>query len=150
MSDFPMGMYQAHHNAYDMQYFKPATAAAFRTHVPVVLNTTTGEIDECAADPALILGLVHSTATMKWLYDNRVPVAMFSPEFLLGLSGVAPVATDVGKEYGITKAASGNWRIDKAKTGATGRVHVVRVDITNEVYICRVLAANIQSDAIAS
>ena len=150
MSDFPMGMYQAHHSAMDMQYFKPAAAATFKTHVPVVLNTGTGEIDVTGADPALILGLVQSTAAMKWLYDNRVPVYRFTTEAIIGLSGVAPVATDVGADYGITKAASGNWRIDKAKTGVSARFHVFRVDITNEIYFCHPLATYIQSDATAS
>ena len=150
MSDFPMGMYQTHHSAYDMQYYKPAAAATFRTHVPVVLDTTTGEINETGADPALILGLVHSTAAMRWLYDDRVPVAVLKPEMILGLSGVTPVATDVGKDYGITKAASGNWRIDKAKTGASARFHVFRVDIQNEIYICHPIATYLQSDAVAS
>jgi hypothetical protein len=151
MADFPMGMYQANHDGYDMQYYKPAAAAAFATHVPVVLNTGTGEIDECGADPALILGLVHSNADMAFLYDNRVPVARFTPQFIIGLaveSGL--VATDVGKDYGITKAASGNWLLDRAKTGASGRFHVVRADVTNQIAICVPIATYIQSDGIAS
>lgn len=149
MSDFPL-IYMKNHNAYDMQYYKPAAAATFKAQVLVVLNTGTGEIDECGVDPALILGIVHSTAAAKFLYDNRVPVAVITSELMVGLSGVGLIATDVGKDYGIAKnGTSGNWQIDRTETVNT-RFHIDEVDIANQIAWGKFLAANLQGDAIAS
>lgn len=148
-TDFPI-TYSANHNGYDMQYFKPAAAATFKAFSLVVLNTGTGEVDECGADPALILGVAYSTAAMKTLYDGRVPVAILTADFEVGLcSATTPIATDVGKDWGIVKLASGNWSLDHADAVNT-RVHCYRVDIAQGIFWCRFLAANLQSDAVVS
>jgi hypothetical protein len=43
---------------------------------------------------------------------------------------IAPVATDVGASFGITKFA-GVWYVDKAKTGASARVVITKTDNLN-------------------
>lgn len=57
---------------------------------------------------------------------------------------VAPVAADVGVQYGISKQTSGPsaeaWWLDKNITGANARVEVVKVDITNQLAHFKFLA----------
>src|SRR5215212_3433138 len=142
-SDFPFTNISTNHDAYDVQYFKPDPAATFAAYVPVVQDTGDQEINEVGADPALILGVAFSTAANKWLYDGRVPVAILTSNFLIGFAVAGTLtAAHVGKTFGITKAASGNWRMDIAKTaGASDRVYCRRVNIDRQIAYATFLAA---------
>jgi len=90
-----------------------------------------GEVDECGANPAAILGVALFDSGALPLVDKMsVAVAKAKSTFILQ-GNAAPVATDEGETYGITKDADGVWHVDKTKTGANARVFVERVFIGN-------------------
>lgn len=141
----------AKHEGYTMRYFTPADAATFVVGDFLVFDPATSRVNECGVDPALILGLATVPAASKWLYNNQVTVAVMTPELLVELGGPTPVDSDLGKDYGLTVDASGNWLLDRAKVlAAAVRVHVVEIDKTNSRFFVHFLAANLQQDAIAS
>jgi hypothetical protein len=149
----------------DTHMKNPAATATFRPYALVVQDVSggagDGKIDECGADPALILGVAMSAAidpNSPYGYVNaatnltKVPVVVLGPRMTVGLcvgSGTL-VATDEEKDYGITKLANGNWSMDRSKTGATARFHVSRVYVDRQIAIGHFLAANLQGDSIAS
>lgn len=127
---------------------------------PVV--ATGGEVNECGADPALILGMANedansgpghepANASQVLQVTNRQyrtsvtiagPSVIFRGELVNGDDvTIAPVLADLEAEYGITNAASG-WAVDKGN--ATDRVHIVDIDIPNKIVYFKVLAANCQ------
>jgi hypothetical protein len=120
--------------------------AAFREGAATVL--VGGELEECGVDPALIMGFALHAAGADPLTD-RCLVAKATDKATFFLEGNrAPLATDVGVEYGISKDADGDWFVDTAKNagvaGAALRVIVEDVDTTRNLYEVRVLAANRQ------
>lgn len=156
-SNFPIQYYTAVENGPMNLYFVPAPAATFKQAALLVQTTGAGTVDECGADPALILGISKATAADKWLYGEfgvgtgRVPVSVLTPAVMIGLcvTGTLALANE-GIDYGVTKNASGNWSCDVSKTGAAARFHVVRADVTNQIAWGYFLATNLQADAIAS
>lgn len=128
--------------------FKPAGAATFKAGALVVYATGSDDIDECGADPALILGIALSDAAAKTIYANgKIPVMVLDPTMVVGLSSATTpteaVVLDVG--FGIEK--TGFWRIDITDTTAT-RVQVLEVDIPNGIFYCRFGATWLQGDQI--
>jgi|SRR5215831_4552967 len=156
-SDFPIVYYTGPELGPMNLYFFPKSTATFKAEQLVVQSTSDQTVDECGADPALILGIAKGNAADKFLWADitnvgRVPVSVLNPAVRIGLcvSGTL-VAASVGKTYGITKLASGNWAMDIAKQGgASDRVYVQAVDLTNQIAWVNFLAANLQADAIAS
>ncbi len=149
-SDHPIQHYTGIERGPLNKYFAVASGQTFVAFALVTLNTSTGEISECGADPATILGIVQSDAANAFLYDNRVPVQVLDPNVEYGLCVTGTLAaTDVGKVYGLVKNASGNWAVDLSDTTNT-RVVIVRADVTNQLAHVQFLAANLQLDAIAS
>jgi hypothetical protein len=85
-----------------------------------------GYLDECGADPALILGIARtagSNTTADGTARNQVELA--HPDNLFrgyfddsgGEGTGTTAATDIFKKYGVAKAASGGvWFVDKADT----------------------------------
>lgn len=66
------------------------------------------------------------------LNDGRVGVEIATPDSIF-FAEIGPsqtrAATDIGQSYGLTKeASSGQWYVDKTKTGASAVVKVVALD----------------------
>ena len=141
---------------YEVHDFVVDSAQTFTANELVVVNTSDGELEVCGADPALIAGLSLAPASVSRnaasaaaaLY-GRLPVAVLTPDVLVGMSSsTTPAATHVGNVYGVEKTGN-NWRVDIGDTSNT-RVVVVKIDIANGIFFVRLLAANLQFDAIAS
>lgn len=118
--------------------------------VGAVLVLSSGEVTAAGADPGAgtILGvamaeedsapgfnMANQPATVTWRTRN-VPVAVANGNLFMGRltngssTFIAPVTADTGVSYGIT-AYSGVWTVDKAKTGASARVVVTKIDTDN-------------------
>lgn len=163
-SEFPAMLYYTNpESGYDVVYKPVLAGQTFRPYAFVVQDVSggagDGTVSECGADPALILGVVMAAAVdPNTPYINPaspgtvvVPVTILTTHMTVGLASAGTlVAGNAGKDYGITKSAAGNWRLDIAKTGAAARVHVWRVDLEKQLALCHILAANLQGDAIAS
>lgn len=108
----------------------------------------------CTADPPTILGIseVFSTNARLLTPNLKVPVRTLSSECVLAFSSATtPVeATHLNQIYGITRTAGGIWQIDTAKTGVSGRVTIVRLDIGQGIWFGKVLAANLTNAGIVS
>lgn len=123
-----------------------ADGAEFTEGAAVVL--TTGEVDECGADPALILGFaLHDAGADPDPSAILVALADANATFIMqGTS--APALTDVGVQYGIAKHADGQWIVDKTDVVAV-RVIVEKVYLDREQFEVRVLPANRQLEVAA-
>lgn len=125
------------------------SAQTFKEGAAVLLNTTDEEVDECGADPALILGFAEHAAKdfdggVRMVEGTKVLVALARPGCTFWMSGTtAPVQDDLGKAFGIVKDADSIWVVDKTEVAAT-RVRVVAIDIDLEIFEVSVLAANQQ------
>ena len=130
-------------------------SATFVAGALVFLNTSDEEIEECGADPALIMGKAGANASQKFLYKSaagldRIIVEVISPEVEYGMAVSGTLVQDnLAKAYGVVKLASGNWAVDLSDTSAT-RVTVVNVDLVNQIAWVKFLPANLQGDGIAS
>lgn len=132
-----------------------ATAADFTEGAFVVIAA--GEVDECGANPAEILGVaLHASGVLPfdgeehgYSFEGKVLVAVAKSKSTFIMQGsAAPAATDEGVAYGITKDADDVWYVDKAKTGANARVIVERVFVgrNRDQYEVSILPANRQMD----
>lgn len=141
---------------------------AFNAGELVFYDTTNNGVDRCGADPALILGIAHCGSADAWLYpNNRIPVSILTPESVICMSiagGTNPSDTLVGDAYGIVRTVVGStgfWEVDLAEAVNT-RVSVIgyrparltggaaALQPGQNFTFVRFLAANLQSDAIAS
>lgn len=72
------------------------------------------------------------STTRPFFRDGRTgfEVAMGDDTVFLGQVGPAQtaLATDVGKQYGMTLDSDGHWYVDKTKTGASAVVSITRID----------------------
>jgi hypothetical protein len=104
----------------------------FKKGAVCFIEAATGYLIECAANPALILGLANADGgnTAASGTNNQV-VELAHPDVLFrgyvdnadGNSFNTGAQTDQGKGYGITKSATaGRWFIDSSKTAANVRV----------------------------
>lgn len=155
-SDFPAVYYTGVERGPMHMLFPVDSAATFLPRALVFMNTTDEEIEECGADPALIMGFAGTRADQKFLYKSaagvdRVIVEVISPEVEYGLCVGAGTLTqdNVGKAYGLAKLASTNWSVDLSDTSAT-RVTVIGADLVNQIAWVKFLPANLQGDGIAS
>jgi hypothetical protein len=167
-SNFPAMLYFTNvEGGADTQMKSPISTATFRPYALVVQDVSgggnDGTINECGADPALVMGVAMSAAidaNSPYGYVNaatnltKVPVVVLRPSMAVGLCVGAGtlVAADEGKEFGITKLANGNWSLDRAKVtvGTNTRVVITRAYVTQQIAICHFLALYLQGDAIAS
>lgn len=102
--------------------FPEAAAQTFKKGAPLVL--TVGYLNECGADPALIIGFAtrdgqDGTAAG----DKTQTVELASPDTVFegnigdGSDAAVTAATDRGKAYGIAKrSADGKWYVDNSDT----------------------------------
>lgn len=88
-----------------------------------------GEVDECGTDPTVILGVgLHDAGALP--LEDKILVALAKAKSTFILEGnEAPVQSDEGETYGITRDSDGVWHVDKTKTGSDARVYVERVFI---------------------
>jgi hypothetical protein len=125
------------------QNYKTAEAIVIGT----VLIYDTGELAVAGADPALIAGVALQAAGTAPGYDagnSPVPITGRQQKIAMAAADrntvysatltnnsstrIAPVAADVGINYGIT-VYSGVWTVDKNKTAANARVQIVGYSI---------------------
>ncbi len=91
-----------------------------------------------ANNPATITGRLQKVSTCI-ANDQTV----FQANLTNGSSTiVVPAATDKLMQYGVT-AYSGQWTVDKAKTGAAARVTVVGIDSIRSIVFFRFLSSAI-------
>lgn len=159
-SDFPVQLSMKHEAGYEVRYFTLDNAHTVKPGAFVFLNTTDNEIEKCAVDPALILGiaLAHGAPGLaagavnnsKWLYEGKIPVAVLTPSIILAMcSATTPAASHLTDAYGIVELASGAWAVDVGETVNT-RVVVHDIDAVNGIFYVSPLAANLQGDSILS
>lgn len=156
-SDFPAVYHTGIERGPMAKLYTVDSAATFVPHALVFLNTSDQEIEECGADPALILGWSTGRADQKFLnpltpgaVGNRVPVEVISPEVEYGMCVNGTLAAgNTMKDYGVVKLASGNWAVDLSDTSAT-RVTIIGVNVAKQIAFVKFMAASLQGDAIAS
>lgn len=143
--------------------FSQAASPTFVKGYPVV--TSSGLLDECGSNPALIAGVALQTNSTNPGYSAAnspapitgqsttasVALANDATEFVGQLVNnsatvIAPTAADIGASYGIKKY-SGNWRVDKNLTSTNARVVITAIDTTNNLVYFKVLKANQQYGA---
>lgn len=154
-SDFPPFV-AYNHEDYDVAAFKIDAANAGKAGSLCFLNTADNEIEECGADPALILGLMTGPYSARTIYAaQRMPVITLSDNVVIGMcSATTPADAHLERLFGVTKLASGNWSVDTTKnTGteavpATARVKIVKVDVAAGIFYCKPLAQFLQGDAV--
>lgn len=118
-----------------------ASGAAFTEGAAVVL--TAGELGECGADPALILGFaLHDAGALP--HTSRCLVAVAKADTTYFLEGTAaPTAANIGASFGIAKDPGGQWIVDLADVTAT-RVRVEDVDLSRGLFEVSIIQANRQ------
>jgi len=87
----------------------------------VVLDATTGELKECGADPAKILGIALDDATGVTGSSINVQVIRPGDQFKATFENAFVIADRFGK-FEISTTAAGRWRIDDASTANNSRV----------------------------
>jgi hypothetical protein len=118
--------------------------AAYVEGAAVVLAS--GLAAECGANPALIAGFaMHDAGALPVTSTMAVSVAMPDTTFF-GEGNRAPLVTDIGAEYGLTKDGDGIWYVDTTKVTAVTntRVRIETVDLTRNLYEFKVIVANRQ------
>lgn len=155
MSLFPAYVTRGEDQHSRVEEFTPGTAAG---EVMVVgdfgvWDDANNWLERCGADPALIAGIseVDSEQARVLTASGKIPHRLLEAGVVLCMSSVTVYveATHRAQEYGITRAAGGQWQVDVAKTGASARVLVIDGDAEGRWYVTP-LAANLQFDAIAS
>lgn len=140
------------HDQSRVEEYTPGSGAnAFVKGDFVILSGVEARV--AGADPAAILGLseVRSEDAKLLTPNGKVPVRHLTSEHVLQMmSDTVPVeATHLGQEYGITKdGTTGFWKVDTAKTGASARVYVSRLNVAEGIWFVKVLAEFIATDGI--
>ncbi|SRR6266581_384740 len=131
----------------------------------VFFDTADNNVKICAADPALILGICLGNAPASTLASlttgkpqpylpNKAPVAVLKAETVVGLSSTTtPSLAFVTRKFGLTKVVAGGrdfWQCDTSKTAGTARGVIIDVDITNGIFYCVFLPANLQGQSVVS
>lgn len=149
-TDFPA--YVAYnHEDYDVGKFSIDSANAGKAGTLCFLNTGDNEVEECGADPALILGLMTGPYTARTIYPGaKMPVIILNENVVVAMcSATTPTDAHVTRSYGVVKLASGNWAVDISDTVNT-RLTVKKVDAVAGIFYCVFLPANLQGDSVVS
>lgn len=149
-TDFPAFVAYNHEN-YDVGEFEIDSANAGKAGSLCFLNTTDNQIEECGADPALVLGLMTGPYSARTIYDgSKMPVIILDNNVIVGMcSATTPADSHLTDEYGVVKLSSGNWAVDTTDT-TNKAVKVVKVDADAGIFYVKFLAAVLQGDAVAS
>lgn len=145
----------------EVEEFTPDGTETSKPGELVFYDTGAGTMKRCGADPALIAGIaeVDSEEAKKLTSDGKCPFRLLFPGAVVVFSSATtPVeATHRGNEYGITRdATTGFWQLDIAKTGASARFVVRRVEIagvdgaSQDRFYCQLLGQYAQFDGVDS
>lgn len=102
--------------------FTPDTDASFDIDDLVFYDTADDTIDECGADPALILGFAKANVAagvieLDLRTDHKVLVEPISSDVEYGMPANADLTeAHIGSKFGLVKLASGNWAVDISDT----------------------------------
>ena len=149
-SDFP-AFVAYNHEHYDVGSYAIDSANVGKAGSLCFLQVSDNEIEECGADPALILGLMTGPYSARLIYPSgKMPVIVLDHNVIVGMcSATTPADSHLTDLFGIVKLASGNWAVDIGETVNT-RVQIVRYDIAAGIFYVKFLPANLQSDAVLS
>ncbi len=151
-SAFPAYVISGSEKGSNVQDYTPAADAHVIPGDFWFYDTTGNDANVCGADPSVIAGIseTDSDAHDALTPDAKVPLRVITGSgLLLALaSATTPADTHIGDEYGITKVGD-HWLLDTAKTGASARVLVRRVDIPNGIFYVQVLNDQLQFSAVA-
>jgi hypothetical protein len=122
-----------HNEAYRFVTYPLADSQTFKKGAAVLLNTD-GKVEECGADPALVLGFaLADAADYSWKDDTfgtadpAVPVALADQTFRGTLEGTYDADGHISVDFGLVKDATGYWTVDE--TDETNvRVILIGVD----------------------
>lgn len=110
-----------------------ADSQTFKKGAAVLLNTD-GKVEECGADPALILGFATADAAdYAWEDDTfgtvapSVPVALATGVFRGTLEGTYDADGHISVDFGVVKDATGYWTVDETDESNV-RVLLIGVD----------------------
>lgn len=113
-------------NSPEMETFLEAATQSFKQGELLILDT--GKASLAGANPTGILGIAAHDASGVTDNPVNVYIANLDTIFVANLStGIASAITQVGSRFGVT-AVGTNWHVDTAKTGATERVVVKKLD----------------------
>ncbi len=153
-SNFPIQIMG--HYAPDRVMLIPTKAAQTFVNGALV-KLTSGEVEECGADPSAVLGIALAPASLGLATagsiwgGTKIPVFVPTPTDLVFVaSATTPVfATHVKTAYGVVKST--NWLLDISETSATVfEVVDVSVSPQQEGFYCRFLASRLEISGIAS
>lgn len=151
---FPVTVAYDHNKGSYVEEYVPSQVSGETFGYGDFVKLSAATVLRCGADPASILGLseVVSESARVLTPNGKVPIRVLDPELVLVMSSLTvPVdATHMNQSYGITRDANGIWQVDVSKTGGSARVTVVRLDIPNGFWYCKVLASVLTNDGIAS
>lgn len=97
-----------------------------------VLVDSSGRLAEGSANPSPIIGVAVAPITSSSADDDVMYVPAEDNVFEMSiddssdLGNGAIAQADLYKEYGITEDSAGVWYVDKNKTGANGRVKIMK------------------------
>ncbi len=152
-TDFPAYVTRGEDQHSEVEEFTPDVTLTMLVGDLGVFDTGNDWIERCGADPALIAGIseVDSVQAALLTASGKIPHRVLYPGIKLVMSSATTYveATHRGVEYGITRSAAGNWRVDVSKTGADARVVVVDGDAENR-WVVSPLAEFLQFDGIDS
>lgn len=124
-------------------------AASQTFKVGAILVYSSGLVAEGGANPTAIVGVAAAPANSALGYElsdatvttpvtwaeNLIPVHLADTEsvYVSKITNnsavyIAPVAANVGVQYGLTEQSTGEWTLDISKTGANARAMVVDID----------------------
>ncbi len=156
MSLFPAYVASRIETGTDVQEFTPSQVGGetFIVGDFVVWDAANDWAERAGANPTAILGIseVDSERARVLTPNGRVPIRMLTEKAILALSCTTTltVAAHLLNEYGITRAAGGQWQLDVSKTGGTARCVVVAIDIDTQTAYVKMLAEFLDGDGIDS
>lgn len=146
MANFPATPGAPHANREVRQYTLQA-AQTFLLGAAVVADGSQN-IGECGANPASILGFAAEPAGLDpegGPSSTKILVYIATELAKFWISCVNAAAyTDTNTQIGLTKGSDGIWQADQTKTGVNARVYVHQADVTRNLLLVSVLAANRQ------
>jgi hypothetical protein len=152
---FPATIAYDHNKGSYVEEYTPSAVTAETFGYGDFVKLVGNVVKLCGADPATILGIseVISEKAKVLTPNGKVPVRTLNPEITLVMSSTTvPVeATHLNQQYGITRdPTSGIWQVDTAKTGASARVEVVRLNVAEGIWYVKPLAAYLSNSGIVS
>lgn len=149
----------------EVREYNAKSGAAIYAGTVVIWDT--GEVDDATANPTAgtVVGVALADTLSAPGYElpnaslvnhvtwrePRVQVVLASGQGTTFVSqlvnnsdvAIAPVAADVGAEYGLRLRTGGSWAVDKNLTSANARVHIVKIDTDQNLVHWKFLPAAI-------